>query len=146
MRQVLRSFKCLYSIKWLFFNVSNIFQCNNVFSLFFKGKDMLMLMGMDLSMQNYKMQIADLCKTANLHCSFDSVTKCMTLHLLKLSWYSCLWKKCSLLPYSMERSVHPCEAPCKIHFKCYHIKGMSECPSSLLWLLFSFSVVFAGAE
>lgn len=70
-----------------------IFSIVTVFSLsffLFKGKDMLILMGMDLSMQNCKMQMADLCKTASLHCSFDSVTKCMTLHLLKLSWYGCL--------------------------------------------------------
>lgn len=38
---------------------------------------MLILMGMDLSMQNCKMQMADLCQTGSLHCSFDSVTKCM---------------------------------------------------------------------
>lgn len=67
-----------------------IFSTVTVFSLSFFLKDMLILMGMDLSMQNCKMQMADLCKTASLHCSFDSVIKCMTLHLLKLSWYGCL--------------------------------------------------------
>lgn len=139
MWQVLRSFKCLYSIKWLFFNVSNIFHCNSVFFLFLKER-------------------TSVCKTVRCKCQICAKllvyivvliqlpSVCMTLHLLKLSWYGCLWKECSLLPYSMARSVHPCEAPCKIHFKCYHIKGMFECPSSLLWLLFSFSVCFAGAE
>lgn len=67
-----------------------IFSTVTVFSLSFFLKERLILMGMDLSMQNCKMQMADLCKTASLHCSFDSVTKCMTLHLLKLSWYGCL--------------------------------------------------------